>query len=121
MPEKPDLSPMERRKHERLARDERLFIQFAEVPAAPALQGHTESTRCCDVSAGGLCLGLSRPVPRDSRVELWVSIEGREGKYYLSGHVAWCAYKPGHERYEIGVSLHAARGTDFARWARLFG
>lgn len=120
MPVNPERSPMERRQHARIERNEQLFIQFADVPGAPELAGHTEACRSADVSAGGLCLRLSKLLPRDTRIDVWIAVGDREDKYFLSGHVAWCAYKPGREFYEIGVSLHAARGTDLERWAQLF-
>jgi len=118
----PENSLVERRRHPRLPRHDRLFIQFGGTPAAVGPPGATRFCEAVDTSPCGLrlCLRLAEALPRYSPLELWVSVSGAEGKYYLCGRVAWCVWRPGRETHELGVDLHAGPSSDQRAWARLF-
>ena len=103
----------ERRQHQRIARDEVLFVQ-AELRDD---NGPTRSTLRChsaDLSPGGLRLHLTDPLPVGTELELWIRIPGAARNYYLAGTVRWC--REGDHDAELGVAVHPAPSTDDAAW-----
>ena len=112
------IEPGERRQTPRLDRDETLFIQVTRCDAEPDFVGTTVLCSTLDVSATGLKLITQRPVKTDIELDLWVNIDGRPGKYFLSGNVQWCT--PSDGKHSAGVQLLELENTDFLGWAELF-
>lgn len=110
----------DQRRHPRLQRGERLIIQIVGAPDNPALNGHVTSCTSVDLSAGGLRIRLEEPLGRDNRVELWVALEGRRGKFLLSGTVRWCMREETGDAYLAGIEINTGPASDTDSWKTQF-
>jgi hypothetical protein len=111
-------SEQERRRHRRLLREERLFVQIASVGSEPEATERTFPCSTLDVSAEGLRLLLDRPLEIGCSIELWVEVTGRQGKYFLAGQVRWVTSTP--EGHLAGIALAPRSGDDLMAWRALF-
>ena len=116
MDTKPD-----RRRHVRLKRDDKLFVQVLAASESPALVGETLQCSTIDVSASGIKVEVGCEVPILSEIDLWIDVKACAQKYYMNGLVKWC-YEVDAEQgvYQIGVQLLDIPFTDYADWRKIF-
>ena len=114
-------SPNNRRRHVRLKRDDRLFIQVLAASESPGLVGETLQCSTVDVSESGIRVELSSEVPVNSEIDLWIDVRACAQKYFLHGLVKWC-YEADADRncFLIGVELLNIPFTDFDDWRLIF-
>jgi len=106
-----------RRRHPRLQRDDKLFIQVLAASESPWLVG--ETLQCCalDVSASGLRLQLACAVPLLSELDLWIDARSCAQKFFMHGMVKWCHQAAArHGIFQLGVELLNLPFTDFEGW-----
>ena len=108
----------ERRQFPRLDRDEKLFLQITRCDDDDRLLGKTILCSTVDVSETGMKLRTESPVATGIEIDLWVNIDGRAGKFFLSGKVQWSM--PGEGGHCAGIELLDAENTDIRGWRELF-
>jgi hypothetical protein len=96
---------------------ERLFIQIVDCVDADKI-GTTLSCHSTESSSGGLRITSDFNIPAGSRIDLWVNISTRPGKFFLSADVRWCSVHA-NGLYQIGVALIDGAATDTAAWRAL--
>lgn len=111
-------SAQERRVKPRLAREERLFVQVLACPQDDDLVGTTLACRSSDLSATGIKIKTESAVPIGTVLDLWVDVQGRRGKFFLSGEVMWCEHRPEDDYYLLGIELDEKLTaiTDITDW-----
>ena len=82
------------------------------------LLGKTVLCSTVDVSETGLKLRTDSAISTGIEIDLWVNIDGRAGKFFLSGKVQWSF--PGEGGHCAGVELLDADNTDIRGWRELF-
>jgi hypothetical protein len=111
----------ERRRHKRMASNDKLFAQIVACEERPGLVGTTLSCAAMNVSAGGLGIRSYEYIPKGSQLDLWVDIGSRPGKLFLTSDVRWITENSGsHHSYELGVALHEAPATDIEEWRDMY-
>jgi len=108
----------ERRGELRGAREERLFVKVLSLNDTADTNSLIISGATEDVSASGLSLLVSKSIPAQTRLELWVEIKGCPGKFLLTGLVRWCS--PRADEFNCGIELIDEGVSDFADWQDLF-
>lgn len=115
------MESLERRRHIRLQRDEKLFVQVVSASESPELVGKTYFCKTLDVSESGLKIIVQNCVPNGSELELWVQIQSLSTKYFLHGFSQWCDdVRRVEGSYELGIRLSPRSDTDFGKWQYLF-
>ena len=104
----------DRREHERQDRDEILFLQITRCEANTRLEGTTVLCSTLDVSASGLRLNTEKPVEKGQEMDLWVNVDGRAGKFFLAGVVAWSHSENG--KHSAGIQILEQENTDYRGW-----
>lgn len=116
-PNRVDASNTEKRHYRRTKSGDRLFIQVVSCNKRPDLIGTTLSCQAIDVSAGGIRIDCSDRIPVGSKLDLWVDIGSRPGKFFLSSNVRWVEEKRGLQpSFELGVELQDGAATDIQEW-----
>ena len=110
-----------RRRHVRLQRDDKLFIQVLAASESPSLVGETLQCSTLDVSESGVRVEISCEVPVLSEIDLWIDVKACAQKYFMHGLVKWC-YEADPEKplFQIGIELLAVPFTDFDDWQAMF-
>jgi len=96
---------------------ERVFIQIVDCADAEKI-GTTVSCHSTESSAGGLRVCSDVHIPAGSRIDLWVNISARPGKFFLSADVRWSS-QPDNGLYQLGVKLTDGTATDTDAWQAL--
>lgn len=78
----------ERRQFVRL--DTRLEISYAVLPTEKAKRALTK-----DIGGGGICLFAEKPLPAGTRLQVAMTLPGREEPVNFTAEVVWC------EQYEV--------------------
>lgn len=107
-------SPRDKRASPRREAKERLFAQVISCDAQQALSGTTLACSLCETSLEGLRFSANRCIPVGSRLDLWVDVPFRPGKFFLSGEVVWS--KTLEDGAEMGVSLSTNSTSDINEW-----
>jgi len=109
-----------RRAECRYIRHDKLFVQLLVTSEKLDAKKVTLLCYSCDVSINGLKVELEQEMTINSPVDLWLSFEGLESKFYLRGYVCWCCTSPENENlFQIGIELEDAHVTDYAAWIEL--
>jgi len=106
----------QRREYRRVSRD-RLFMQVIESDNQD-LVGTTISCHALDVSSNGLRMASDVNMPIGSRLDLWVDISSRPGKFFLTSEVRW-VHEEALGEYHLGVKLIEGPATDINEWRSL--
>lgn len=110
----------EKRRHKRARSNDRLFAQIVACADRPNLVGSTISCSTVDVSAGGMRIRSYEYIPKGSQLDLWVDINSRPGKFFLSSDVQWiAASNDSHYSYQMGVKLREGPATDIEEWRHI--
>ncbi len=110
--------PEQRREYRRISRD-RLFLQVIDSDNRDLI-GTTISGHALDVSANGLRMQSDVQVPVGSKLDLWVDISSRPGKFFLTSEVRWNSEETLGE-FHLGVQLIEGPATDIEEWRNLHG
>ena len=111
--------PSERRQQLRLESDEKLILEITGCEQNESLQGTTVLCSAFDASAYGLKIySPENAIYPGIELDLWVNIDGRPGKYFLSGKVMWSM--PAEGGQYAGVQLLKLDNTDIRDWQELF-
>jgi hypothetical protein len=109
----------ERRQHLRLESDEKLFFEISGCEQNKCLEGVTLLCSAIDASGEGLKLySTENTIYPGIELDMWVNIDGRPGRYFLSGKVRWCM--PAEDGHYAGVQLLELDNTDICDWQALF-
>jgi len=104
----------ERRIDTRKLSDERLFVQIV-FSHDPDLVGTTVSCKTKDVSASGMRIECSSPIPAGCKLDIWIDVNDKPGKFFLTSDVKWSkGIDSGH--CELGIALNDGATTDIAEW-----
>ena len=107
-----------RRIEDRLQSRERLFIQITGG-MDQRLVGKTMSCKAVDISASGMKIQTPQNIPAGSRIDLWVDIPTRQGKFFLSSDVRWSTTaEDGH--YQLGAMFRETATTDIDEWRQIY-
>lgn len=113
-------STEEKRRYKRARSDDRLFAQIVACEDQPNLVGSTISCSAVDVSAGGIRLKSLEYIPKGSQLDLWVDINSRPGKFFLTSDVRWISeHNDSQYSYQLGVELHEGAATDIEEWRQI--
>ena len=107
----------ERRVDQRTESDERLFVQVVASEERDLI-GTTVSCNARDVSASGLRIESTAVIPRGSKLDIWVDVRNKPGKFFLSSDVKW-SRTLNDGSCEIGVQLLEGATTDLNQWQAL--
>ena len=107
----------ERRQEFRHSSNERLFIQIV-ASNDPYLVGTTVSCTAINVSANGLRVEAASKIPKGCRLDIWVDVATRPGKFFLTSEVKW-SQPIGDGLCQIGVALSEGATTDIAEWRKV--
>jgi len=70
-----------------------------------------------NVSAGGLQIKSYEFIPDGCQLDLWVDVNSRPGKFFLTSDVRWVKEKSNVKHtYLLGVELHKGAATDIDEW-----
>jgi hypothetical protein len=108
----------ERRRHKRLACGEATKVRVLSSTQDLSTEGKTMASDADDISAGGLCLRVDRPMPVGRGLDLWIRLEGRSGTFMLSGMVKWVTEDP-RGGYQVGIQLLEEPTEDLQSWSEL--
>jgi len=89
----------ERRRFVRL--DTRLVVSYAIVPPTAAQESVTK-----DIGGGGVCLFVNEPLKPGTRLQIDLTLPGRERPIRFLGEVVWC------ESYEVIGATQRARSIE---------
>lgn len=104
----------------RYIRHDKLFVQLLVASEKTEAKKVTLLCYSCDASINGLKVELEQEMALNSPVDLWISFEGLESKFYLRGHVCWCCASPNSENlFQLGIELKDAHATDYSAWIEL--
>ncbi|MEX0941519.1 MAG: PilZ domain-containing protein [Pseudomonadales bacterium] len=106
-----------RRKEERRAVVGKAVVQVVES-ANPSLVGTTFKSEIMDVSRSGMRL-VCQEFIEDSRLDIWLAIEGINDKLFVSAEVRWASWDQ-HGDYELGVEIRDDAATDSRSWFLLW-
>ena len=106
----------DRRRHPRLARDERVVVQIVSSSEDTLQAGMIVRCASKDISTQGLKIQAERRVTEGTQVELWAEISGHPSKFYLSGVVKWCQEMDDDGRYLVGIELTDGQAQDLELW-----
>jgi hypothetical protein len=110
----------EKREYRRTRSKDRMFVQVVSCEENPDLVGTTLSCNALDVSVGGIRINAYDHIPVGSRLDLWVDINSRPGKFFLTSDVRWVENtKHTTASYEIGVELQDGTATDIQEWRHI--
>lgn len=106
------------RSESRTTTGERMFTQVVES-TDPNCVGVTLICTGIDTSAHGMRVTTDRAVPAGCAVDIWVEIDPKRRKLFLSGHVRWSRPLADGDEYELGIVLHSGHATDITTWRKL--
>jgi Tfp pilus assembly protein PilZ len=111
----------DKRIHDRLESEDRLFAQVVLSSDDPELVGTTLSCNAINLSSGGIQFRTTAPVPSGALLDLWVDVANRPGKFFLAGEVRWSrpsgyTTDAGETEWYIGVQLKSGAATDILDW-----
>ncbi|MBL4682223.1 MAG: PilZ domain-containing protein [Pseudomonadales bacterium] len=109
----------ERRVDTRKTSNERLFIQIV-FSNDPDLVGTTLSCKAKDVSSSGMRIECSSPIPEGCKIDIWIDVLDRPGKFFLTSDVMWSKEIDG-VHCELGLELNDGSATDIAAWREVHG
>lgn len=110
----------QRRGECRYIRHDKLFVQLLTASKKVDAAKVTLLCHSCDASINGLKVEIEQALDIQHPIDLWLSFEGLEQKFYLRGHVCWCCASPETENlYQLGIELEDAHATDYAAWIEL--
>ena len=104
----------ERRQDDRKESSERLFVQVIAAQEAD-LVGTTISCNALDISVSGLKIESPSLIPAGTKLDIWVDMAARPGKFFLTSDVRWSRTNE-DGNCELGVELHDGATTDIAQW-----
>ncbi len=120
----------ERNDKYRYERHDKMFVQV-EVYDETATSNSSKPRRSkphkvtlfsysCNESKKGIKIELNTEVKSGTQIDLWLSFEGLEHKFYLTGMVRWCdKAKEDEPLYQVGVELKDNEQTDYKKWHEL--
>ena len=111
MPEASD-----RRKHPRLARDDRLVVKIISATEDASLAGITMSGSTADLSVDGLRLRTERRLPVGCVLDLWVKLSAHPGTFLFTGVVRWSQTQKEDGTYQSGIELQESALDDSNPW-----
>lgn len=106
----------ERRRDARHETNERMFVQIVACNES-ALVGTTVSCQALDISASGLKIETGANIPDGCRLDIWVDIASRPGKFFLTSDVRWSRMTDDGVCL-LGVELHDGATTDIEEWRK---
>lgn len=102
----------ERRRFPRLSNDSSLFLQ----PLIGALRAIPCLAR--DISARGLQVQTTQPLPDGERIEIWIKLDDQPGTFLLRGRVRWSRQED--QQYVLGIALDEDQhDLDMESWVAL--
>lgn len=104
----------ERRQDFRRESSERLFVQVIAAQEAD-LVGTTISCNALDMSANGLKIESPSLIPAGTKLDIWVDMASKPGKFFLTSDVRWSRTNE-QGNCEFGVQLHDGATTDIEQW-----
>jgi len=111
----------ERRQDTRFNAPDDLSIQIVFSSENPGLLGKTIDSSAIDVSASGMKILFSHPLKKDSVLDMWVTLKGKNKKLFLTGNVRWCSELEVGGTFQAGVVFRERTDTvtDFSEWRKL--
>jgi len=104
----------------RYVRHDKLFVQLIVSSKKVDAAKVTLLCHSCDASINGLKVELDQALEVNSPVDLWMSFEGLDKKFYLRGHICWCHPSEETEKlFQLGIELEDAHATDYSAWTEL--
>ena len=103
------------RRAQRFERNDRMFVQVILSVEEPGLVGSTLSSNAVNISSGGLQFRVPSALPVGALLDVWIDVNSRPGKFFLSGEVRWC--RPNEDgSSSVGLELRQGIATDFEEW-----
>jgi len=108
----------ERRVDQRIAQAAPFSLKIIFTSENPTLLGKSIYGSTIDISASGLGLALDTPLPKDSTIDVVITLKGSDKQYFLSGKVRWCRENKDEGDYSVGIALQDLTNTDtdFKAW-----
>ena len=102
----------ERRVDKRITETAAFSLKIIFTSENPNLLGKSLYGSTIDVSASGLGLALDSPLPKDSTIDVVVTLKGNSKQYFLSGKVRWCRENKDDGKHHVGIALQDLTNTD---------
>ncbi|MDH5394015.1 MAG: PilZ domain-containing protein [Gammaproteobacteria bacterium] len=113
------LKPLNNRKNNRYARQDRLIAQVLASMHSADTEKPSWPAKTLDISRRGLRIMGGDSLPIGAVVDLWVEIAGLKGRFHLNSEVRWSSMDD-RLGYIMGVELREGLGSDIGHWERLF-
>ena len=113
----------EKRRHERLLREEILSIKLIAPPSDYVHQGEAIYCSTRDLSASGMQITLNTELNTDQEVDIWIVLLENKGTFHLTGTINWIrpqtdVHTEGGE-WLAGIELNHD-SEDLPQWQSLF-
>lgn len=116
MSSKKDQQDRERRRSQRVQRDERVLVKIVSS-SAEELTGKIARCTTEDISSEGVRLRFEEPLPVGSTLDLRINVHDRAGTFILTGRVVWCREERASElAYAAGVEFQREGSDDLDAW-----
>ena len=112
----------DRREDERFNQKEDVSLKIVFSSENPGLLGKKLSAETLDISASGLRIALPCKIKIDSVLDVWMTFNKDNKKYFLTGNVRWCRENTEGAGYLVGLVLRERTDTvtDLASWKKNF-
>lgn len=112
--------PPERRRATRIPRRESVSIELMLPSPEPSQGPEVVATETLDVSATGIRVTLGKVLDSGYILDFCVDLHDNPRRFLLAGETRWCQFNSESGRYEVGILIHDAEGTDSDQWFALF-
>lgn len=110
---------IDNRKHPRLAREEKIFIEVLSASNCDSDDNILLECSTCDISVSGMKICSNYPFIVNSVLELLINFEKADDKFLLTGEVKWFE-EMGDGRFLAGFELIDAEHSDYFFWQNMF-
>jgi len=109
---------MNNRVEPRVAHQSKFFVHVHECSQAPEMVGVSVECEAIDFSTRGMQFKTNDQLMPRSLVKITIGIGDPTATYELLGEIRWV--RSGECDFSVGVLLHEASNSDYAKWATAF-
>lgn len=107
-----------RRKHERVEVAQAIYIEIVSYGSRSESQNTIIRCETVNVSVGGLKIHVAQEIPRGSKLNIAVPMEGWKENLELTGEAVWVRPVEGGSGYWVGLELQDTNRDNMEKWFR---